>query len=262
MNFLNSAFDSSTFIRTNFNYLQSIAHPNLSNSNSVNNNNNNSTQNTANNTNNTNNGAQGSFLLNQGAGLINRLTSSNNNTSNNNTNNNNNNNSRIAIGSIVLGGGSGVTVNSGFYSNNNQQPLGNSSNLISSCNNLITTAKSSICTNYLNGSVSSKTAEGRALWLQNLANAAAYATSKRAYCSKTQLYCEALSRSLDIQTTKVIPFFGAFLHDLRFIIESVPSVTVLCNKNIQKPIEVSLSFSTSLFNRFKNYKSVGQKRKF
>lgn len=35
-----------------------------------------------------------------------------------------------------------------------------------------------------------------------------------------------------------MPFFGAFLHDLRFIIESVPSVTVTCNKQVQKPIEM------------------------
>ena len=47
-----------------------------------------------------------------------------------------------------------------------------------------------------------------------------------------------MSRALDINTCKVVPFFGAFLHDLRFIIESVPSVNVTCNKTVQKPIEM------------------------
>ncbi len=62
--------------------------------------------------------------------------------------------------------------------------------------------------------------------------------NKKSYCSKTLIYCEAISRALDIETCKVIPFFGAFLHDLRFIVESVPSITIMCNKNIQKPIEM------------------------
>ena len=85
------------------------------------------------------------------------------------------------------------------------------------------------------------TTENRTLWLQHLA--AASASAKKAYCSKTQIYTDAVSRALDIQTCKVVPFFGAFLHDLRYIIETVPSVTVMCNRNIQKPIEVKFSSS-------------------
>ncbi len=88
-------------------------------------------------------------------------------------------------------------------------------------------------------------------WLKNLrSNTSAIKTNqvtrtnsettpnKKSYCSKTQIYCEAISRALDIETCKVIPFFGAFLHDLKFIVESVPSITIMCNKNVQKPIEM------------------------
>ena len=96
---------------------------------------------------------------------------------------------------------------------------------------------------------SSASASKSSNWLKSLSStaktttepvavAACAAESKKSYCSKTQIYCEAISRALDIGTCKVIPFFGAFLHDLRFIIESVPAITVVCNKNVQKPIEV------------------------
>ncbi len=56
---------------------------------------------------------------------------------------------------------------------------------------------------------------------------------------KTPQYCDAVSRALDIPTCKVVPFFGTFLKDLRSILSSVPSIVVLCNRNTQKPIEVS-----------------------
>jgi hypothetical protein len=103
------------------------------------------------------------------------------------------------------------------------------------------TAKSSISTNHHGGSVSSKTHDGKVFWLKHkFAAAAASAAANRAYCSKTQIYCEAISKALDIEDCKVVPFFGAFLHDLRFIIENVPSLAVMCNKNVQKPIEVSV----------------------
>jgi hypothetical protein len=64
----------------------------------------------------------------------------------------------------------------------------------------------------------------------------------RTYCSKTQLYCESISRALDITSCKVVPFFGTFLHDFRQILDGVPSQIVMCNKNIQKPIEVNYIF--------------------
>jgi hypothetical protein len=75
---------------------------------------------------------------------------------------------------------------------------------------------------------------------QTALNTTTIFASKKSYCSKTAIYCEAISRALDTKTCKVVPFFGAFLHDLRFIVENVPSITVMCNKNVQKPIEVSL----------------------
>ena len=60
----------------------------------------------------------------------------------------------------------------------------------------------------------------------------------RNYCSKTQLYCESISRAIDIPTCNVVPFFGSFLHDFRQILDGVPSQITMCNKNIQKPVEV------------------------
>lgn len=221
MQFLNSAFDSSTFIRTNYNYIHSLA-----------------------------------MLANGGPNATsNALPLS--------TSSYSANSSMANVNSSITG----IMINtkpSSFIlpSTSNSataaaaQSLANTNNNISSSNTLLATAKSSISTNHhggggqsaggggggggggVNGSVSSKTAEGRALWLQHLAAAAANASSKRTYCSKTQVYCEAISRALDIHTCRVVPFFGAFLHDLRFIIESVPSIAVMCNTIVQKPIEV------------------------
>lgn len=217
MEFLNSAFDSSTFIKTNYNCMQTLASntPNLPH--------------TFNGLNNINS----SFSINLNTcSAVNNLTNKSNQLSN---------------GSIVIGIGNSTSASNTALTNLNLNTSNNmsnpsNSNLISSCNNLLSTAKSSISTNHhgpgVTGSVSSKTNEGRSLWLKHLAEAAANASSKRAYCSKTQIYCEAISRALDIETCKVVPFFGAFLHDLRFIIESVPSVTVTCDKNVQKPIEM------------------------
>ena len=188
MNFLNSAFDSSTFIRTN--YMQAL---------------------TA-----------------SGANNANALISSNNIVNLRGTHLNNPLASHTKSSSIVIDMGT----------------QGSSTNLISAAsntaNNLIS-SKSSISTGQpgVGSSISIKNSDGRNLWLQSLASAA-NASAKRAYCSKTHIYCEAVSRALDMPTCKVVPFFGSFLHDLRFIIESVPSVTVMCNQIIQKPIEVYL----------------------
>ena len=201
MHFLNSAFDSSTFIRTNYNYMQTFA----------------------------------AAAVAQNTNALSSSTNLSNNNATNRTTHLNNPSASICAGakssSIVIGIGPA----------NSTSNLMNSAQSANIVNNHIS-SKSSISTNHLGGgsSISSKTAEGRTLWLQNLAAAAANnVSSKRAYCSKTQMYCEAVSRALDMPTCKVVPFFGAFLHDLRFIIESVPSVTVMCNKNIQKPIEVN-----------------------
>lgn len=215
MSFLNSAFDSSTFIRTNYNYMQSFA---------------------------------AAAATSNPASII---PNGPNTSSSSNINKNANNHSTsvcagvgaVATGSIVIGinNAASTSASNPGLANINASYCQNNPNLISSCSNLINTAKSSISTNHnagCNGSISSKTAEGRTLWLQHLAAAAATASSKRAYCSRTQIYCEAISRALDIPQCKVVPFFGAFLHDLRFIIESVPSVAIMCNKNIQKPIEM------------------------
>ncbi len=101
-----------------------------------------------------------------------------------------------------------------------------------------TSSKSSSIVTSLQPSLSSKAADGRSVWLRHLAAAAASASAKRDYCSKTQIYCEAVSRALDIGTCRVVPFFGAFLHDLRFIVESVPAVSVACEQHVQKPIEM------------------------
>lgn len=212
MNFLNSAFDSSTFMRTN-NYVQSSLAP-MSNANTP--------------------------------SHMNPINNSNSSYSaNNNSVNVSSNVPMRQAGSFVVGMGLSGNNLSGSNSGLANMPASNNPNLISSCNNLLATAKSSISTNHhghTSGSISSKTIEGRNLWLQHLAAVAANASSKRNYCSKTQIYCEAISRALDIHTCKVVPFFGAFLHDLRFIIESVPSVTIMCNKLVQKPIEVTFNF--------------------
>lgn len=228
MQFLNSAFDSSTFIRTNYNYIQSLAA--LA-------------------------GAAG--LASDGGpnttlALSSASHSANSSMANLNSSITGMTNAVGAAGASATTGGvkassfilPGTSSSTGIAPS---QSMANANpNVLSSSNNLLATAKSSISTNHhgvtthgaVNGSVSSKTAEGRTLWLQHLATAAANASSKRNYCSKTQVYCEAVSRALDIHTCKVVPFFGAFLHDLRFIIESVPSIAVMCNTIVQKPIEV------------------------
>ena len=91
---------------------------------------------------------------------------------------------------ITMAAAAATTVNNLNSSNSAiNQVTGGSGSGAGSSPNLIT-AKSSICTTYLSAasSVSSKTAEGRALWLQSLSYAAAAnAASKRAYCSKTQV---------------------------------------------------------------------------
>lgn len=224
MQFLNSAFDSSTFIRTNYKYIQSIA------------------------------ALAGSGGPDGGPGANLALSSA----SHSATSSMANLNSSITGMTNAMGpsGGGGAKASSFILPGTSssagiapsQSMANTNTNVLSSSNNLLATAKSSISTNHhgvgayggsgINGSVSSKTAEGRTLLLQHLAAAAANASSKRTYCSKTQVYCEAVSRGLDIHTCKVVPFFGAFLHDLRFIIESVPSIAVMCNTMVQKPIEV------------------------
>lgn len=242
MQFLNSAFDSSTFIRTNYNYIQSLAA--LAGATGM--------------------GQEGGA---GGAGAALALSSASHSANSSMANLNSSitgMTNAIGGGGGGGGGGAGGSTTGGVKASSFILPGTSSStgiapsqsmananpNVLSSSNNLLATAKSSISTNHhgmtthasgaINGSVSSKTAEGRTLWLQHLATAAANASSKRNYCSKTQVYCEAVSRALDIHTCKVVPFFGAFLHDLRFIIESVPSIGVMCNTIVQKPIEVLL----------------------
>lgn len=243
MQFLNSAFDSSTFIRTNYNYIQSLAAL-----------------------------TSAAGLGPDGSGAAALALSSASHSANSSMANLN---SSITGMTNAMGGGGGGTsggtsagpgvkassfILPGTSSSTaiapSQSMVNANPNVLSSSNNLLATAKSSISTNHhgmtthasgaINGSVSSKTAEGRTLWLQHLATAVANASSKRNYCSKTQVYCEAVSRALDIPNCKVVPFFGAFLRDLRFIIESVPSIGVMCNTVVQKPIEVFFLFYSCL----------------
>ncbi|RNA40782.1 1-phosphatidylinositol 4-5-bisphosphate phosphodiesterase epsilon-1 [Brachionus plicatilis] len=197
MEFLNGAFDSSTFIKTS-NFMHSLPmSPNQAPS---------------------SNKPYSAHSINAGTNQLGNKQSS----------------------SIVIGIGNLMSGSNNALANMNLNSSNAQNNLISSCNNLLSTAKSSISTNHhgANSSVSSKTAEGRSLWLRHLAAIAANASSKRAYCSKTQIYSEAVSKALDFQTCKVVPFFGAFLHDLRFILESVPSLSITCNEKVQKPIQM------------------------
>ena len=193
MSFLNSAFDSSTFIRTNYNYLKSKENSNKCNVNS------------------------GGFNQNGSAKHSKLNTSVLNLTELNQAN---------VIQPSVSNANSRLIA---------QVSSSNTTGSSSKVGGLGSSGKTSLVTKH-HGS----TNENRAIWLKHFA--AASANAKKAYCSKTQIYCDAVSRALDIQTCKVVPFFGAFLHDLRYIIETVPSVTIMCNKNIQKPIEVKYLF--------------------
>lgn len=205
MQFLNSAFDSSTFIRTNYNYIQSLAALT---------------------------GAAGLGPEGGGPNATLALSSASHSANSSMANLNSSITGMTnAMGGSTTGGGAagGVKASSfivpGTSSSTAIAPSQSmvNPNALSSSNNLLATAKSSISTNHhgmtthasgaINGSVSSKTAEGRTLWLQHLATAVANASSKRNYCSKTQVYCEAVSRALDIPSCKVVPFFGAFLRD-------------------------------------------------
>ena len=218
MNFLNTAFDSSTFIRTNYNYLQSFA----ANNNTLN--------------------ALGAKLLgaNEATTIKNVVTASKKLTTSsfNLANNANTANTTLSATSGLKGNQANSVLpvaNSGGAVVNRLNGPNNSANLLgpSGADGVVggrNAGKPSLTKHY------GSTNENRALWLQHLA--AASASAKKAYCSKTQIYSDAVSRALDIQTCKVVPFFGAFLHDLRYIIETVPSVTIMCNRNIQKPIEV------------------------
>ena len=51
-------------------------------------------------------------------------------------------------------------------------------------------------------------------------------------------YREAVGRALDIPTSKVVPFFGGFLRELKAIVNGVPSVIVLPSEENQS-LEVS-----------------------
>jgi phosphatidylinositol phospholipase C epsilon len=53
-------------------------------------------------------------------------------------------------------------------------------------------------------------------------------------------YREAVGRALDIPTSKVVPFFGGFLRELKAIVTGVPSVIVL-------PADDSQSLEVHLF---------------
>lgn len=54
-------------------------------------------------------------------------------------------------------------------------------------------------------------------------------------------YKEAVKNSLNIPHSKVIPFFGAFLRDLRCILQGMPSLVVL-PVDSDKEGEVKLDF--------------------
>ena len=45
-------------------------------------------------------------------------------------------------------------------------------------------------------------------------------------------YKSAVIRALDIPHSKVIPFFGAFLRDLKTILQQMPSLIVLANEQV------------------------------
>jgi hypothetical protein len=184
MSFLNSAFDSSTFMRTNYNYLKSLGSES-NNSSAKNMNSNPKKLNT-------------STINLTGANQTNPVL-----------------HTTQSINSANMSGRLNGPVNPNMSSGSGGKPS--------------LASKSHGSTN-----------ENRTMWLKHFA--AASANAKKAYCSKTQIYCDAVSRALDIKTCKVVPFFGAFLHDLRNMIETVPSVTIMCNKNIQKPIEVNHFF--------------------
>lgn len=51
----------------------------------------------------------------------------------------------------------------------------------------------------------------------------------------TKEYKEAIERALDIPHSKVIPFFGTFLRDLKTILNGMPSLLVLPNNDTQEP---------------------------
>lgn len=204
MHFLNSAFDSSTFIRTNHNYMQSFAAANA----------NVQSLSRSRKSHRSKTDTKGSVIKSEA-----NKSKAGQGTNTNEPNREHN----EAAASSEAANQSGP---------NHQQGLAHSSirpQLSSKSSSIVTTFQPSI---------SSRTTDGRTIWLRHLAAAAASASAKREYCSKTQIYCEAVSRALDIATCRVVPFFGAFLHDLRFIIESVPSVSVTCDRNVQKPIEM------------------------
>ncbi|XP_022236664.1 1-phosphatidylinositol 4,5-bisphosphate phosphodiesterase epsilon-1-like, partial [Limulus polyphemus] len=50
----------------------------------------------------------------------------------------------------------------------------------------------------------------------------------------TQEYKEAVERALDIPHSKVIPFFGTFLRDLKTVFNGMPSLLVLPNNDTQE----------------------------
>ena len=51
-------------------------------------------------------------------------------------------------------------------------------------------------------------------------------------------YREAVTRALDIADCQVVPFFGAFLRDLRSIFSGMPSIVVIPRDDCQLQLEV------------------------
>ena len=215
MNFLNSAFDSSTIMNTNINCMRKFAP--LSNKIAE-------TQ--------------------SGALLKDQLNSSSVSNVSSSATPTNQRKYPFQSSSIVVGGTiRGMTQMVGpNNTSNNSMSISNLNNR-SQTNLVNTPGKSSASINHFNKScsISSKTTDEKNLASHNNIQTKSLIlnSKKREYCTKTQIYCEAVSRALDIPTCKVVPFFSAFLHDLRFIIESVPSVAVVCEKSVQKPIEVN-----------------------
>jgi hypothetical protein len=233
MSFLNSAFDSSTIMNTNINLMKKFSPISLSSRGVV------------------ANSASGLLLKQQET-----FSNSNTNISNNNTPTFQR-KTPFQSSSIALGGASGLN----STATNNASVIGTNSTSVTNLNNNYACksqsnlnnvpGKSSISINnhfHKSSSISSKTIDEKTLISQIQTRNLTLNSKAREYCSKTQLYCEAVSRALDISTCKVVPFFSAFLHDLRFIIESVPSVTIMCDKNVQKPIEVSFKINLNSCN--------------
>jgi hypothetical protein len=232
MQFLNSAFDSSTFVRTNYTYVHSSLATTFNDKYQQNQLNQTISKRSASKPSSAKSSiaakSRHNTLLRQFTNRelnVSSLNSSigaksidemNTNVNSNNQTSNNNSNTHPNMSSIDN------HINSSIALNNIKNTTSLDSSKAISINNsgsfVINRNKSSISTN--NSNSTRNYLDNRGFLLQSSSNPA----ERRAFCSKTQMYCEAVSRALDIKKCKVVPFFGAFLHDLKFIIDSVPSL--------------------------------------